>query len=87
MSTSINVLQGVQNNITATGATQAGAFPLSQAVNVYNVTTTAANTGVSLPLPIENVRYTIKNNGANQLTVYPFMLQQDMQEQLTGVHQ
>jgi hypothetical protein len=61
-------LNSVGNALTATGTTRTDALQLAKQVN--NVTTTAAGTGVILPVGIVGMRITIFNAGANALQVY-----------------
>ncbi len=61
--------------LTATGATQGTAFLLTSETSVF--TTVAASTGARLPAPTDALTpgigdsYTVFNNGANSLSVYP----------------
>ncbi|HMP28874.1 MAG TPA: hypothetical protein PKD85_04700, partial [Saprospiraceae bacterium] len=58
------------SGISASGATQGAAAPLTTSYNV--VTTTPSNTGVRLPTPnTEGLRIVIVNRGVNTLRVYP----------------
>jgi hypothetical protein len=59
----------VQNNLTATGSTQATAFPVPADVNRF--TTVAASTGAVLPPMNPGDEVQIINAGANALLVYP----------------
>jgi hypothetical protein len=59
----------VLDNVTATGADQAGAR-LCTADHII-VTTTAASTGIRLPAAESGAELTVKNLGANALLVYP----------------
>lgn len=56
-------------SVSAAGTTQGTATALTLDYN--NVTTVAANSGVVLPVSSAGRRITVKNNGANALTVYP----------------
>lgn len=56
--------------ITAAGSTQGTAFVLPPRM-AYNVTTTAASTGVKLPASTSGAELAIANNGANALLIYP----------------
>ena len=56
--------------ITAAGSNQGTATVLTPAM-AYNVTTTAASTGVLLPVSVPGAEITLMNNGANTLNVYP----------------
>lgn len=60
---------GLQDNITATGTTQADAFPLTEVYSI--VTTAAASTGVRLMEPEPSAEVFVRNLGANTLNVYP----------------
>jgi len=68
-----NLIGDVDPNVTALGTNAATAYQIG-AVNT-NVTTTAASTGVILPLPaagcVVGDSFDIRNAGANTLTVYP----------------
>jgi hypothetical protein len=55
--------------VSAAGTTQGTATVLTLDYN--NVTTVAANAGVTLPISAAGRLVTVKNNGANPLTVYP----------------
>ena len=59
----------LQDNITATGTTQADAFPLNAVYSI--VTTAAASTGVRLMQPEPSAEVFVRNLGANTLNVYP----------------
>lgn len=60
-----------EKGITATGATQATARPLTEDFN--RVDTVAAGTGVRLDAATINKKRVIANNGANNLNVYPIL--------------
>jgi hypothetical protein len=62
------VRSSVGNALTATGTDRATALQLAAQVN--NVTTTAASTGVVLPVGAVGMEITIANNGAETLQVY-----------------
>lgn len=55
--------------ITATGATQATAYPIGAVRSRFGVV--AASTGAVLPTGAPGDEYTVANFGANSLTVYP----------------
>jgi hypothetical protein len=59
----------LQDNITATGTTQADAFALNAVYSI--VTTVAASTGVRLMEPEPSAEVFVRNLGANTLNVYP----------------
>lgn len=63
------ILGSVANGLTAAGSSNADALQLGAAIN--RVTTTAASTGVKLPVPKPGERVTVINSGANALLVYP----------------
>lgn len=63
------IVGDVANNLTAAGSTQGTALKLSAANNV--VTTTAAATGVQLPVLGTGDFIEVANLGANALLVYP----------------
>jgi len=63
------ILGSVANTLTATGTTEADALQLGAAIN--RVTTTAASTGVKLPVPKPGEQVMVINSGANALLVYP----------------
>jgi hypothetical protein len=66
----ISIVGQTDTTLTAAGSTQATALQLNRAIN--NVTTTAASTGVILPLgPQTSDRVHVRNSGANSLSVYP----------------
>lgn len=72
----LNGLAGGQNEsyqygITATGSTQAGATQLPAGVALIEVDTTASGTGVALPFCLQGMEFSVYNNGANTLTIYP----------------
>lgn len=56
-------------SITAAGTDQAGATALTKMINI--VTTVAVDTGVRLPTAVAGYRLIIRNNGANNLNIYP----------------
>ena len=59
----------LQDNITATGSTQADAFQLNA---VYSIVTTAATgTGVRMMRSEPSAEVLVRNLGANPLNVYP----------------
>lgn len=60
---------GAQAGATAAGATQGTALAITNS-NV-EVTTTAAATGVRLPVAVAGMRIVVSNRGANSLSVYP----------------
>jgi hypothetical protein len=62
---------GVDSSVTATGATQGTAYPIVKYFT--NVTTAAAGTGLILPVPVSgsSATFVVKNNGGNNLAVYP----------------
>lgn len=66
----VNQISGeLQDNITATGTTQADAFALNA---VYSIVTTAATgTGVRLMTAEPSAEVFVRNLGANILNVYP----------------
>lgn len=66
---SVYICGTVEDNITATGATQGAAY-FSSADHII-VTTAAAGTGIRLPNPEPGAEVTVKNLGANALLVYP----------------
>jgi hypothetical protein len=55
--------------LTAAGSSKANGLQLTPAM-VYNITTTAASTGVNLPASQPGVEVAVANNGANALLVY-----------------
>lgn len=59
----------LQDNITATGTTQATAFALNSVYSI--VTTAAASTGVRLMTAEPSAEVFVRNLGANTLNVYP----------------
>lgn len=65
------ILGSVDNGLTAAGSSNTDALQLSAAIN--RVTTTAAGTGVRLPIALisPGARVTVINSGANALLVYP----------------
>jgi hypothetical protein len=64
-----NPLVTIDDNVTATGSTsQANSYAVTKAWTV--VTTTAANTGVRLPVAPGQV-FAVHNTGASTLFVYP----------------
>jgi hypothetical protein len=62
------IFESALDTLTATGANQAGALPLTNQTN--RITTVAAGTGVSLPPAVAGLELTIINHGANPLQVY-----------------
>lgn len=60
----------VLDSITALGTNQGNALVLPSRM-AYNVTTTAAGTGVLLPASVAGAELAVANNGANALLVYP----------------
>lgn len=69
-------LAGGQNRayefgITAAGTTQATAAALPAGIELLEVDTAAASTGVTLPSCLQGTLVSLYNNGANTLTVYP----------------
>jgi hypothetical protein len=72
----LNGLAGGQNatfvsGLTATGTTQATALQLSAGIQLIEIDTVAASTGVALPACVAGTELSIYNNGASTLTVYP----------------
>lgn len=68
--TAVGVVGNVDNNLTATGTTQATALLVSNDINV--LTTTAASTGVILRSDLSaGDTQEVVNYGAQTLTVYP----------------
>jgi len=65
----VNICGDVGDTLTAAGTTNANALALSAAIN--RVTTTAASTGVVLPVPESGSAIVVVNSGANALLVYP----------------
>jgi hypothetical protein len=63
------VMGSVANSLTAAGSSNSDALQLGAAIN--RVTTTAASTGVKLPLPNPGESVMVVNSGANALLVYP----------------
>ena len=61
--------RGIAVGLTAAGTTQATGLVLGKDINV--VATTAANTGVVLPIAVAGMTVTVINEGANTLNVYP----------------
>ena len=61
----------INNNLVATGTTQATALALSSQVGVHVITTTPASSGVLLPYAQSGQVFTVTNNGSNTLNVYP----------------
>jgi hypothetical protein len=59
----------VATGLVATGSTQATALPLTSQMNV--LATTAASTGVILPVLERGDSVFIRNGGANSLSIYP----------------
>jgi hypothetical protein len=65
----IGISGDLQDNITATGTTQADAFQINA---VYSIVTTAASgTGVRLMRSEPSAEVFVRNLGANTLNVYP----------------
>jgi len=65
----VNICGDVGDTLTAAGTGNTDALALSAAIN--RVTTTAASTGVRLPLPESGSAIVVVNSGANALLVYP----------------
>jgi len=65
----VNICGDVGDTLTAAGTSNTDALALSAAIN--RVTTTAASTGVRLPLPESGSAIVVVNSGANALLVYP----------------
>jgi hypothetical protein len=63
------LILGVDSSVTATGNSQGTAYTLTKYFT--NVTTAAANTGVILPIASPGMTFVIKNNGGNNLNIYP----------------
>lgn len=60
----------VADGLTATGATQATAFPIGVSINAFSTVT--ASTGAVLPISsVPGDQIVIFNGGASTLTVYP----------------
>jgi hypothetical protein len=62
----------LQTGLTATGSSQATAFPLTNNT-LHEFTTVAASTGAILPVGVTPSEVTIYNSGASTLTLYPPM--------------
>lgn len=60
-----------QSGITAAGTTQATATQLPSGIALIEVDTAAASTGVNLPPCYPGTEFSVYNNGAQTLTVYP----------------
>lgn len=67
--TAVNIVGDFTGSLVATGSTQATALQLNSAIN--DVITTAASTGVVLPVAEVPATVTVYNAGANALLVYP----------------
>lgn len=63
----INTTSGVN----AAGATQGTATGLDSGIVLHNVTVVAASTGVRLPISSRGAKFTVVNQGANTLNIYP----------------
>jgi hypothetical protein len=60
----------LMTGLTATGSSQATAFPLTNNT-LHEFTTVASSTGAVLPIGVTPSEVTIYNNGASTLTLYP----------------
>ncbi len=60
-----------QSGIVAAGTTQATATQLAAGVTLLEIDTCPASAGVALPPAIQGTELSIYNNGAQTLTVYP----------------
>jgi hypothetical protein len=60
----------LMTGLTATGSSQATAFPLTNNT-LHEFTTVASSTGAILPIGVTPSEVTIYNNGASTLTLYP----------------
>ncbi len=60
-----------QAGITATGTTQATAVQLPAQITLFEIDTVASSTGVALPPALAGTEISIYNNGANTVTVFP----------------
>jgi hypothetical protein len=69
------IVETANDNLTATGSTQATALALAAQTN--RITTVAAGTGVLLPASLPGLEITIINHGANPLQVYPSLAASD----------
>lgn len=71
----LGIAQGVNNTftsgITAAGTTQATSTQLASNFSLIEIDTAAASTGVALPPCIAGTVVQIYNNGAQTLTIYP----------------
>lgn len=60
-----------QYGISAAGTTQATATQLPAGINLMEIDTAAASSGVALPPCYQGTEFSIYNNGANTVTFYP----------------
>lgn len=60
-----------QSGITAAGTTQATATQLPAGIYLLEVDTASASTGVNAPMCLPGAQFTLYNNGAQTLTIYP----------------
>ncbi len=75
----LNGLAGGQNatfqsGIAAAGTTQATATQLAAGIQLFEIDTAAASSGVALPACVGGTELSIYNNGASTLTVYPLII-------------
>ncbi len=59
-----------KNGVTATGTTKAGAFQLPAGVQLIEIDTVAANSGVLMPAAVAGQIVMIFNSGANTLNIW-----------------
>ena len=59
-----------QNGLTAAGTNQATALQLSAGINMFEIDTVAAGTGIALPQCIAGTNFDIRNAGAQTLSIY-----------------
>lgn len=60
-----------QNGITAIGANQAGAVQLANLVSFFEIDASSASTGAAMPIASAGTAVTVMNNTANNITLYP----------------
>lgn len=60
-----------QNGLTAVGTNQATSLQLLDRVSFLEIDTSSASTGAALPVALAGVTITVINNTANNITIFP----------------
>lgn len=72
-----------QNGLTAVGTNQATSLQLADRISFLEIDTSTASTGAALPFALGGVTITIINNTANNITLYPAIVNNSLGAQDT----